>query len=82
MMKSVLKNGNVSVEYDPEIKQIFGQDLTDKYNDPAFYSKTRRGIANAWADLEACFSESTTMHDVLTFLEAYKIRTHYWCMVD
>jgi hypothetical protein len=80
--KPSLHNSKCAVEYDPERKQISGRDLTDRWNEPAFYSKTKRGIKNAWADLEACFSETTIAHDVMTFLEAYKIRTHYWCMVD
>jgi len=81
-MKEVLQNTKCSAEYDPERKEIFGQDKTDHYNDPAFYSKTKRGIKAAWEEIKAKFTPETTMHDLLEICQAHNIRTHYWCMVD
>jgi hypothetical protein len=79
---NTLKNSKCLVEYNPERKEIFARNLTDTYNDPAMYSKTKRGIKGAWIDLEAAFNENTTMHDVAGLLAARNIRTHSWCMVD
>jgi len=81
-MKESLKNIRCSVEYDPERKQISGQDLTDGWNDPAFYSKSRRGIKVAWAEIKFKFTPETVMHDLLVILQDNNIKTHYWCMVD
>jgi hypothetical protein len=82
---NVLHNAKVSVEFSPERKQISGHDLTDRNNEPAFYSKSKRGIIKAWADIEklfAVFPETTTMHDILVVLQSYNIQTHSYCAVD
>jgi hypothetical protein len=81
-VKKSLKNIRCAVEYDPEKKEIAGRDFTDKWNEPAFYSKSKRGMEVAWAEVEFKFTPETTMHDLLTILENNHIRVHYWCMVD
>jgi hypothetical protein len=82
MINELIKNEKVSIEYRPDRKEIFMQDLTDHNNDPAEYNTTRRGIAKAWAELQTVFNGVMTMHDVSTFLEARGIRMHYWFMMD
>mgnify|MGYP001589288920 CR=1 FL=1 len=79
---NVLHNSKCSVEYDAGKKSIDGRDLTDHYNEPAFYSKSKRGLKLAWADMIAKFTPQTTMHDLLVICQEHGIRCHYWCMVD
>lgn len=81
-MKETRQNSKCFVEYRPEEKEIFARDLTDHYNDPAMFTKTKRGIRNAWAAIVLTWHDDMTMHDVINILGEYKIRTHYWCMVD
>lgn len=78
---TILKNFKCMVELKND-KEIFGRDLTDHYNDPAFYNKTSRGLKKAWVALTEKFNSNTTMNDVMNILEQHKIRTHSWCMMD
>jgi hypothetical protein len=79
--ETTLKNDKCIVELDSD-KKVSGRDLTDRYNEPAFYNKTSRGLQKAWKALQDSFSSDTTMHDVMKILEQYKIRTHSYCMMD
>ncbi len=81
-MKEVLHNPLCKVEFDTEAKEIFARDLQDKYNEPACYNKTKRGIKKAWEALNAKWSDNTTLHDVINTLRDAGIKTHYWCMMD
>jgi hypothetical protein len=81
-MKETLKNEKTCIEYRDDEKQIFGRDLIDQYNDPAFYTKSKRGLKAAWTELEKTFTPETSMHDVIRFMIDRNIKTHYWCMVD
>ena len=81
-MMVLLQNKKCCVEYKETEKQFFGQDFTDRNNDPAFYTKSKRGLKNAWAAINTKWTETTTMHDVLMICQEFKIKTHYWCMVD
>ena len=81
-MKDQLANGNCRLEYRVDEKEIFGRDLLDSFNEPAFFTKNKRGIAKAWEKLVAEFNETTTLHDAIRLLSASNIKTHYWCMVD
>jgi hypothetical protein len=76
-----LKNSNCIIELQSE-KEVFGRDLKDSYNEPAFYNKTSRGLKKAWKALTDSFNESTRMEDAMQILSEYKIRTHQWCMMD
>jgi hypothetical protein len=78
---TTLKNKNCMVELQSD-KEIFGRDLTDRYNEPAFYNKTSRGLKKAWAALTEKFNDNTTMLDAMNILSQHKIKTHYWCMMD
>lgn len=82
MPKLTLRNDRCFVQFDEDAKEIFGRDLTDGYNGPAFYNKTKRGLKTAWASIEKCFCEQTTMHDLMAYCDLAGVRTHYWCMVD
>ncbi len=81
-MKQTLQNKYCRVEYRPNDKQIFGEDLTDHYNDPAFYTKSKRGLKNAWEAIAELWTEEARMRDLMNICQDYKIKTHYWCMVD
>ena len=81
-MSESLKNDKVSIDYREDEKEIFARDLTDHFNDPAIYTKTKRGVPKAWGEFKVIFSPETSMHDLITFLQDRNIRTHYWCMVD
>ena len=77
-----LQNKNCCIEYCESEKGIFGRDLTDENNDPAFYSKSKRGIKKAWEVLTKDFTHDSNMYWVQRFLNEHKIKTHYWCMMD
>ena len=77
-----LKNELCSVEFRPDEKEIFARDLTDHYNDPAMYTKTKRNIKRAWDSIQKRFTPETKLFDVIEILREFNIRTHYWCMVD
>ena len=81
-MTKTLRNEKTAIGYDEATKQISGDDFTDQYNMPAFYSKSKRGIAKAWATLEAAFTPETTMYEACRILSDNGIRTHSWCTVD
>jgi hypothetical protein len=81
--EDILKNSNCSIEYTKSTKKIFGRDLTDMNNEPAFYNKGKRNIGKAWNSIVERFDEDTTMHDVIDILmDEYKIMCHSWCMMD
>lgn len=65
-----------------ERSDINGRDLTDRYNDPAFYTKTVRGLKKAWEKLSAEFTEETRMYDAIRILNEAGVRTHSYCIVD
>jgi len=77
-----LSNDHCWLSYDAAGKQINGRDLRDRYNEPAFFSKSKRGIKSAWAALFDQFNETTTMHEAQRILIDNGIRCHSWCMVD
>ena len=77
-----LSNDFCSIEFEADNKQINGSDKTDQYNLPAFYTKSKRGIASSWGLIVRSFNKTTRMHDVLVMLQENGIRTHSWCMMD
>jgi len=77
-----LQNTKCALEYRIEGKEIFGMDLTDTMNDPAFYTKSRRGVGKAWEKIKSVWNDSMSMNDVIFLLRDNNIKTHYWCMVD
>jgi hypothetical protein len=93
-MKSTDLNGSdqtgfitpaITVEYDRAKKEIFIKDLTDKFNEPACVSTSKRGIDAAYVALwqaNDCAPAGLTHREAMTLLTANGIRYHYWCMVD
>jgi hypothetical protein len=79
---TTLRNDLVKIEYREDRKEIFVRDLEDRNNDPAFYTKTRRGIKKAWAAMVAEFNDTFTLYNAHKVCERNNIGTHYWCMVD
>jgi hypothetical protein len=82
MGTKTLMNEKCYVDYREEKKEIFASDKTDRANEPAFFTRSRRGIKKAWAAIEAAFGPETTMHDLLNICQANGIRCHYYCQVD
>jgi hypothetical protein len=76
-----LKNDKCYIEFD-ENKEIFGRDLTDHYNDPAFYNKSIRGIKKAWEALTVAWNDNMRMYDAMGILRQNNIKTHSYCMMD
>jgi hypothetical protein len=81
-MREHIDNARCWVEFDDEKKEFFGRDLTDHYNDPAFYNKTKRSYRKAKEALLKEFNQNTTMHNAMNILGANGIMCHSWCMVD
>ena len=78
-----LQNENIRIEFRPARKEIFAQDLTDLNNLPAFYTTTgKRYIPKAWRYLQQNWSQEFTLWDIQKILGAFKVNTHYWCMMD
>lgn len=77
-----LQNSKCEIQFRPEKKDIFGQCFQDKWNLPAFYTESKRGLRGAWAGVKASFTDETTMEDVISLLRDHNIKTHFWCMVD
>jgi hypothetical protein len=81
-IKSTLQNSQCCVEYSAEEKEVFCRDLTDHYNEPAFYTKSKRGLKAAWEQVKREWTESTKLHDVQDIMRKNGVKTHYWCMMD
>lgn len=79
--ETVLKNLYCMVELQSD-KEVFGRNLKDSYNEPAFYNKTYRSLKKAWKALTDSFDESTTMSEAMQILNDNNVRTHQYCMMD
>lgn len=82
MKNTELINSNCSIVFRPEEKEVFCRDFTDRNNDPAFYNKSKRGLAKAFEALVVAWDDSFTLRKASDFLNEHGIRTHYWCMMD
>jgi len=80
--KIVLTNALTRIEIDLETRKVFGRDLSDLFNEPAFYNRTVRGLKKATVALQAAWTDKTSLHDAIKVLHANGVQTHYWCMVD
>lgn len=81
-MKSTLQNKNCCTEYREDDKQIFTRDLRDMNNEPATYTKSKRGLKKAWEAIVAAWNDDMTMRDITEIFAGHGIKYHYWCMVD
>jgi hypothetical protein len=80
-----LENSKCWVSYNEEDKnmKISGGDKTDQYNDPRFYSKSKR-VKRGWEILKKEWNDSLTMYQVISLLdnEVSKINCHSYCAMD
>lgn len=85
-MKQTLTNGKTIMNYDPDAKAAYdvidGKDLTDRWNEPACYAKTKQSHKKAWKALTEQWSESTTMYEACRILDNNGIRMHTYCAMD
>jgi len=77
-----LQNLSTYVIYRPDCKEIFVRDLYDHNNEPAMVTTTKRSIPKAWEYIKANWTEDLELWDIYEILKSFKIRTHYWCMMD
>lgn len=77
----LLQNDKCCIELRSD-KEIFGRDLTDRNNEPAFYNKSVRGLKKAWTALTAGFNNDTTMYGAMGILRQSGIKCHSWCTAD
>jgi hypothetical protein len=79
-----LSNSSVHIRYTPDGngKNIFVMDLTDRNNDPALTTTSKRGLAKAWDIVFNSFTSDTKMTDIGYILDKVGMKTHRWCMVD
>lgn len=81
-----LENSRCRIVYNPnyesKIDCFNGEDLTDSYNDPAFYNTTVQGHKKAWEALKEAFTNTTTMGEVQRILWNNGIKTRQWCQWD
>lgn len=76
-----MKNNQVSIEVRSD-GRLFALDLTDRNNEPALFTTTKRGLPKAIAFIEQHFSDTTRIYEVIAALQLHGIRFHSWCMVD
>lgn len=62
--------------------QIRGRDKTDEYNQPVFFSRSKRGLKKGWEKLKQEFNDETTMYSAMRILGEAGIKTHSYCAVD
>ena len=77
-----LSNEKTYVEYDPRRKHLFGRDLTDLYNEPSFFNKSKRGINKVWQEVKKQFTDSTRMYDIIRIASDVGVHCHSYCAVD
>jgi hypothetical protein len=77
-----LLNANVKIELRENGKKIFGEDLKDHNNLPAFYNVSKRGLKKAWEALVKAFNPNMGMYDAIQVLRDNGIKCHSWCMMD
>jgi hypothetical protein len=77
-----LSNEFCYIEMKDEAKDFFGRDITDPWNEPSFFNRTRRSYRKAKAALIAEFTERTTMRGAINILVANGIQCHSYCAVD
>jgi hypothetical protein len=85
-----IKTARVEIDYTRTDKQIFAKDLTDRNNEPACYTKSKRGhkgvtLDTTWAalkELHAALGDTLSHRDVMNLFTSMGIKYHYWCMVD
>jgi hypothetical protein len=65
-----------------ERSDINGGDLTDRNNDPSFYTTKVRNIKKAWKELTEKFTEETTMWQAMQVLNNFNLQCHSYCAVD
>ena len=75
-----LENSVCKIEFSE--KKIFGKDLKDTNNLPAFFNRNLRGLKKAWAVLATKFTPTTTMNQAMAILNENGIKCHSWCMMD
>jgi len=81
-----LKNDYAVIAYNPNatyLPNVFhGRDLTDHYNEPACYSKTKQSHKRAWQALKNTWNPSMTMYGACRILDENGIRMHTYCGMD
>jgi hypothetical protein len=77
-----LENDKTAICYDRGKKTIRGSDKTDVYNEPRFFTESKRGIEKAWQALTDQFTDETTMYGAINILLGNGIRSHSYCAVD
>jgi hypothetical protein len=77
-----LKNDFCRIQYDKNSTEIRGADLTDRNNDPRFYTQTKRGVAESWELLSQEFNEQTKFSDARKIIEFKNVRVHSYCAMD
>ena len=81
-MRIQLENDFCVILHYPEEKEVSGWDKTDRRNEPAFYTITKRGIKKGWAECEEKFNEKTSMRDIELILLSHGVRLRNYCAID
>lgn len=77
---TVLDNGHVRIEY--RDRGISGRDKTDKFNEPAFFTKNKRGLDRQWLHLVAAFTPETTFRAAINVIREQGAKVHDYCAMD
>lgn len=78
----LLKNNQVTVNYNESDRYILAIDLTDQNNQPAVTTRKKRGLRKAAEHIQAQTNQSTTFQDIWDILDHYNLSTDHWCMMD
>ena len=82
VVKTETELGNKYCSICFEGDSVDGRDLTDRYNEPAFYTRNKRSIKKGWKDLTESFNAETKMYDAMGILNKYNLKCHSYCMMD
>lgn len=80
--KIIFANKYCVISYDPIEMDFSGSDLTDHYNEPRFFNKTRRSHKKAFENLKDNFNGTTKFSDAISILTEKGIRIHSYCAMD
>jgi hypothetical protein len=77
---TVLENAHVRIEY--RDRGISGRDKTDKFNEPAFFTKNKRGLDRQWLHLVGAFNDDTTFRAAINVIREQGAKVHDYCAMD
>lgn len=80
--ETMFSNSICSVTYDSEEQSFRGADLTDRNNEPRFYSQNKRSHKKAAIALNEGFTSTTTMYQAMNIICSNGVKCRSYCAMD